>query len=186
MSLSVVMMKGKEMKEGIAEFSVPSLFDDLSDVELAYVFADKENIDTPQLQPWQPLPSFVPRCVTPVPEAKLFADADEEVFKRMYEMTDEIGEVELFLRTCHEFFGQSWQTLPDLRFVAFSYLQLSAAKELTSPQLMAKCGSSKLQGTWFPYWQVGFHASVHGGKEYKYRLAPDFFGLPSSPRCEKK
>lgn len=167
------------------EFSVPSLFDDLSDVELAYVFADKENFDATQR--WQPLPSIEPRCVTPVPNAKLFADADEEVFKRMFFISDEIGEVELFLRTCKEFFGKSWQTLRELRFVAFSYLQLSLAKELTSPQLMAKCGSSKCQGSWFPYWQVGFEVGSDGEKQYKYRLSPCFFGVPlSTTNVEKK
>lgn len=170
----------EKMDHFTADFTVPSLFDDLSDVELAYVFADRVDADASKAARWMPLPSFDPRPLSPVPCAKTYHDAEEEVFKRMYAASENVGEVELFLRTCLEFFGKSWQTLRELRFVAYSYLELQAAKELTTPQLMAKCGPSAYQGTWFPYWQVGFQACPTGEKEYKYRLSPVFFGAPST------
>lgn len=102
-----------------------------------------------------------------------YTDARDEVYYRM-EDKHHVGEVELFLRKCLEFYGRSWQPMENLMFVAH-HLALTEADKLTTRKLMLKTGPELVQGTWFPYWEQGVtHAS--GAKQVMYRLARPFFG----------
>jgi hypothetical protein len=177
----------------VEEFDVPLDFENLSEVELAYMFEEKleRGKELEHVEKWKPLPDAffmvyeqekvaAPRAAMSKALRLRYTDADEEMHCRMYREASPsvaLGEVEIFLRACKDFFGSSWQTLRDVRMVA-TLLELPAACELTTLNFMANTGTLPTQGTWFAYWQVGTKPRTSGaGVHIRVRLAPQFFGV---------
>lgn len=168
------------MEERLEDIDVSSDFEDLTEVQLAYVFASEEPVVICKASLWEP---FYFLSVPPAPreegkgtKAIEFASMEDEIFLRMHYLAGERDEVDVFLRTCKDLFQDSWQPLSALRFVAVNVLRLSCADDLVSRRLMLQVGDAPVQGTWFPYWVQG-ETYASGFKEIKYRLAPQFFGV---------
>lgn len=173
----------------LEEFNVPFEFDDLSEIQLAYIFTEERDVHVAKklehavVSKWKPLPdaffllsqpdkNVIHPELLPLP----YGSAHDERFSRMH-APGAIGEVELFLRACKDFFGNTWVPLRAVREVAIM-LQLSCVDELTSLPRMTSTGTSLTQGTWFAYWCAGKKPRSSGvGVDIYVQLAPEFFGV---------
>jgi hypothetical protein len=193
------------MQMELEEVNVAGAFEDLSDVQIAYLqqeFSGLEAINAVMaaVKPdvaaverkgfWAPLPldsdPSPPLKKAAVAHVLKYADAEDEVFYRIHNTNEQhIGDVECFLRACVQFFGRTWQPIENLVFVACAYLQLADAAQLTTRRFMLKTGAEAVQGTWFPYWEQG-ETHADGVKQVKYRLARPFFGDFSHLRKDPK